>query len=198
MRHDELAHYGVRGMKWRFKKGITVDPSNSNVRIKRPNSNVRVEREKNISMTGPNHRLRTSERDVENKSEKDEFSKMANEAAEKDRKDREARKQAARDAYDEALRLAKERAGKSGGSGGSGGSGSYKADDKPSESLSSKPAAKDNKGSNEKNAYYTRNAREIESQYGMNPHVNVMNDVGKDPDKKKILNEMNKRTYKKR
>lgn len=195
MRHDELAHYGVRGMKWRFKKGITVDPSNNNVRIKRPNGNVRVEKEKNISMTGPNHRLRTSERDVENKSEKDEFSKMANEAAEKDRKDREAREQAARDAYDEALRLAKERAGKSGGSGSGG---SYKADDKPSESSSSKPVAKDNKGSNEKNAYYTRNAREIESQYGMKPHVNVMNDVGKDPDKKKILNEMNKRTYKKR
>lgn len=191
MRHDELAHYGVRGMKWRFKKGITVDPSNNNVRIKRPNGNVRVEREKNISMTGPNHRLRTSERDVENKSEKDEFSKMANEAAEKDRKDREAREQSARDAYDEALRLAKERAGKSGKSGGS-----YKADDKPA--ASAKPAAKENKGSNEKNAYYTRNAREIESQYGMKPHVNVMNDVGKDPEKKQILNEMNKRTYKKR
>ena len=196
MRHDELAHYGVRGMKWRFKKGITVDPSNKNDRIKRPNSDVRVEREKNISMTGPNHRLRTSERDVEKKTEKDEFSKMANEAAEKDRKDREAREQSARDAYDEALRLAKERAGKpSSGSGGSG-SGSYKADDKPS--ASAKPATKDNKGSNEKNAYYTKNAREIESQYGMKPHVNVMNDVGKDPEKKQILNEMNKRTYKKR
>lgn len=195
MRHDELAHYGIRGMKWRFKKGITVDPSNKNVRIKKPNGDVRVEREKNISMTGPNHRLRTSERDVEKTTEKDEFSKMANEAAEKDRKDREAREQSARDAYDEALRLAKERAGKSGGSGGSG---SYKADDKPSTSASSKPAAKNNKGSNEKNAYYTKNAKEIESQYGMKPHVNVMNDVGKDPEKKKILNEMNKRTYKKR
>lgn len=196
MRYDELAHYGVRGMRWRFKKGITVDQSNKNVRIKRPNGDVRVEKEKNISMTGPNHRLRTSERDVENKSEKDEFSKMASEAEEKDRKDREAREQAARDAYDEALRLAKERASTSNESGGSGGS--YKAVDKPSTSASSKPAAKDNKGSNEKNAYYTRNAREIESQYGMKTHVNVMNDVGKDPDKKKILDEMNKRTYKKR
>lgn len=182
---DELAHYGVKGMRWRYKKGITIDPTNKNVRMRKPDGSVRVEKEKNLSLTGgANKRFSSSERNVEDPAERKEFTDKANEAAKKDQEDREKREESIRNAYDNALQKAKERAeelkNKTGKSSGGGGN---KADTQPvNDTQSSKKIKKVSANNDDK--FREINRRDREYTYRQNAinkangidRVNVMND----------------------
>ena len=110
MKYDELAHYGVKGMKWRHKKGTIIDPSNTSIRARQPDSTPRIGREKNLVLTGTkNKKFQTNEREVDNKDERESLNeKMKADAI----ADREAREEAARLAAQRLLEQARSRASK--------------------------------------------------------------------------------------
>jgi len=185
LKSDELAHYGVRGMRWRYKKGITIDPNNKNIRMRKPNGSVRVEKEKNISLSGgANKRFTSSERDIQNPAENTEFSKKASEAAKKDQEDREKREEAIRNAYDNALKKAQERANelknKNGGGSSKGSNSGEKSTEETTTTANKQPAIKKNDNDkfreiNRRDREYTYQQNAINKANGVN-RVNVMND----------------------
>lgn len=109
MKYDELAHYGVKGMKWRFKKGTTIKPS-SGIRSRQLDDTPRIEKEKNIVLTGKSgKKFQTSEREIDNKDEREELNEKMKSA---EIADREAREEAARLAAQRLLEQARARAKK--------------------------------------------------------------------------------------
>lgn len=109
MKYDELAHYGVKGMKWRFKKGTTIKPS-SGIRSRQLDDTPRIEKEKNIVLTGKSgKKFQTSEREIDNKDEREELNEKMKSA---EIADREAREEAARLAAQRLLEQARARAAK--------------------------------------------------------------------------------------
>lgn len=109
MRYDFLMHYGVKGMRWKNKKAI-IDPSNTNIRIKKPDGAARSEKEKNLVLRGTgNKKFSSSERELDDRKERNELNKKVEEAAKKDQEDREARETAAKQAYEDSIAKAKER-----------------------------------------------------------------------------------------
>lgn len=110
MKYDELAHYGVKGMRWRHKKGITIDPSNSDIKTKSADSTPRIGKEKNLVLNGTkNKKFETSERETDNKDDREELNNQMKSA---EIADREAREEAARLAAQRLLEQAKARAKK--------------------------------------------------------------------------------------
>lgn len=109
MKYDELAHYGVKGMRWRFKKGTTIKPS-SGIRSRKLDDTPRIEKEKNIVLTGKSgKKFQTSEREVDDKDEREELNEKMKSA---EIADREAREEAARLAAQRLLEQARARAAK--------------------------------------------------------------------------------------
>lgn len=173
MRHDELAHYGVRGMRWRNKKASIIDPSNTSIRVKKPDGTARVEKEKNLSLSGTgNKRFSSTERELDDKKEKDELNKKVEEAAKKDQEDREAREAAAKQAYEDSLAKARERVEET----------TPKKEVQPvkKETKAETKTVDQNKFklSNQKDRAYTYFATQFNKTAGIK-QTNVMNDVSK-------------------
>lgn len=106
MRYDFLMHYGVKGMRWKNKKAI-IDPSNTDIRVKKADNTPRIEKEKNLVLSGTgNKKFTTSEKETDDKQAREELNSKIEKA---EQEDREAREEAARLAYEESLRKARER-----------------------------------------------------------------------------------------
>ena len=96
-------------MRWRFKKGTTIKPS-SGIRSRKLDDTPRIEKEKNIVLTGKSgKKFQTSEREVDNKDEREELNEKMKSA---EIADREAREEAARLAAQRLLEQARARAAK--------------------------------------------------------------------------------------
>lgn len=179
MRYDELAHYGVKGMRWRFKKGSIIDPKNTSIRVKKPDGTARSETEKNLSLSGTsNKKFNSSERELNDSAAKDELSKKAEAAAKADAEDRQKREDAIRNAYENSLKQAQERAAESSGGGSSKKSSETKEVQK--ETKVKKTSANNDKFKeiNRRDREYTYQQNAINKSQGID-RVNVMNDKTK-------------------
>lgn len=105
MKYDELMHYGVKGMRWRYKKGIQIVPSG--VKKAKKTQIVEDNPNKNVVLTGTKNKkfvakdMAREDRSELNKKIQNDFEKVKAE-----------REEAARKALENSIKQAEERASK--------------------------------------------------------------------------------------